>query len=254
MGRWLRLALPLALALGACEDEDFFGARVTGPSDGGADAQVLFPFGGSEGWAVNGGASPVNTTLRLTEDVREARGSGFLLTPQPLGPTTQLTIQFSFRVQSKATLAGDGVTLTFQNSPAGPQALGVAGSALGYDGIAPSVAVEFDTYRQPNETINANHVAVRYNGLSEHKEVATNLGFLMAKVAAVFVRVDYDARAPLLRVFLSQTPEQPAAPILSHAVALHEVVGPQAYVGFTAATGQVTSMQEILSFALSSSR
>ena len=58
-----------------------------------------------------------------------------------------------------------------------------------------------------------------------------------------FAWVDYESGA--LKVFLSEDSVKPASPILSEPLDLASILGPQAYFGFTGATGAGTDNHDI---------
>ena len=58
--------------------------------------------------------------------------------------------------------ASDGMTFTLQTEA--PSALGADGGSLGYVGITPSVAVEFDTWLNAGVDFNDNHVGILTGG------------------------------------------------------------------------------------------
>src|SRR6185295_2775848 len=89
-------------------------------------------FGGS---AINAGSA-----LRLTDSLFHQNRSVWSSTHVPIDTFTS---HFSFQISSGFDLA-DGLTFTVQNGPT--TALGGEGNKLGYQGIAKSVAVAFNTY------------------------------------------------------------------------------------------------------------
>lgn len=68
------------------------------------------------------------------------------------------------RYESCATHGGDGFAFVLQRDPNGTAALGAGGRGLGYEGIANSVAVEFDTWFNPDTNTTATGVKTRREG------------------------------------------------------------------------------------------
>src|SRR5262245_24607005 len=65
----------------------------------------------------------------------------------------------------------------------------------------------------------------------------------------VTVWVDYDASSTTLQVFLAQDTNKPVAPLLSQNVNIRSIVGPAAFVGFTAATGGAFMNHDLLNWS-----
>ncbi|MCA0131701.1 lectin-like domain-containing protein [Winogradskyella alexanderae] len=80
---------------------------------------------------------------------------------------------------SKDSNGADGMALVFKSTPA-PE-IGNSGGGLGYQGISPSLTVEFDTYQNniPAEGLLADpffdHIAIMANGNPDHNNPASNL-------------------------------------------------------------------------------
>jgi hypothetical protein len=95
-------------------------------------------------WAINdnGNLTPsiINGLLTLTDGNGNEASSTFYDLGQYIGGFVA-----SFTYQTPAGGA-DGITFCLQNSSAGTNALGGPGGALGYSGIAPSVAFEMNIY------------------------------------------------------------------------------------------------------------
>lgn len=56
------------------------------------------------------------------------------------------TVEFSVNLGTKDANGADGIAFAFQRDPAGSNATGVFGGALGVGGLDPAIAVEFDTW------------------------------------------------------------------------------------------------------------
>ena len=115
---------------------------------------------------LNGSAQIVTLTdgpslLQLTPAQAGQTGSAFRSASVPVN---KFNVFFQFRITDGSGGYGPGDGMTFVLQTQGANALGDGGGSLGYGGIAPSVAVEFDTYQNPGE-INDNHVAILTNGV-----------------------------------------------------------------------------------------
>jgi hypothetical protein len=195
--------------------------------------------GGFAGAALtlNGGAAVTSGgRLRLTDGgPNEARSAFFTV---PLDVQSFVT---AFRFQLTSASA-DGFTYTLQGVD--PGALGGNGGGLGYQGIARSVAVKFDLYDNAGEgpdstclytggaapTVPA--VDLRGSGIDLHSghvfDVSMNYD---SSVFSVTIR-DEATGASATQVY---TIDIPGA-----------VGGPVAYVGFTAGTGGLAAVQDVL--------
>ena len=116
--------------------------------------------------------------IMLTPDERYAEGIAYSTTPLDL--TSYFEIEFDIYLGDKDDLGADGITFVVHNDQRGYDAFGTYGEGLGYgrfnanfasgNFIAPSVAVEFDTYQNPYQNDPASdHVAFLINGSSYHE-------------------------------------------------------------------------------------
>jgi hypothetical protein len=200
-------------------------------------------------WQLNGAAVAADGVLRLTPAVLDAAGSAFYATPLSLTAEGSFASRFDFRVHGTAD-GGDGLTFMLQGS--GVDSLGAAGNGLGYEGIGASLAVEIDNHRKWNGTDpDGNHLAVLTQGdVSAHLLTYTP-AFDLEDGATHTLWVEYDGASERLVVYLSQTPGvKPASPVLSVTVDLPALLGPAAYVGFSAGTGGRANNHDIENWSL----
>jgi hypothetical protein len=135
----------------------------------------------------------------------------------------------------------------------GPRALGGWGGGIGYRGIKPSVAIEFDTFQNTPDP-NSNHLAVVLGGNPDVHAAIGDPGIpLYGK--PFLARVVYDAASTDLKIYVRSlhagSTEQLA---LEHQVDLASEVGASsAWVGFTAGTGTALSKQDIYSWTVEGS-
>ena len=121
--------------------------------------------------------------IMLTPNERYAEGIAY--STNKLDLREYFEIEFDIYLGDKDELGADGITFVIHDDPREFQAFGTFGEGLGYgrfnpnfvsgNFIAPSVAVEFDTYQ--NEFQNdpfSDHVAYLVNGSSYHTEYWNN--------------------------------------------------------------------------------
>ena len=101
----------------------------------------------------------------LTNAVVSQKGSVWFT--QQLNLNNPFDLQFMMNFGINDGGGGDGMTFVLQRS--GTNAIGSTGGTLGYSGIAPSLAVEFDTYQNAvySDPL-ADHLAVVVNGNLNH--------------------------------------------------------------------------------------
>lgn len=192
------------------------------------------------GWTLNGTDMPPtidNNVITLTQE-----GTGSVA--RSLFYNTRLPVDsfVASWVYTDASIGGaDGYAFVVQNAPAGPAALGGTGGALGYSGITPSVALQFNIYGP-----NTPGVAVGANGVVGGPYVATPpVDISVGTDIAVTLAYSRGSATLTLKDLFSGAVHQS-----SFAIDIPAVVGDTtAYVGFTAATGGTTATQRVKNFA-----
>jgi hypothetical protein len=125
-----------------------------------------------------------NTVLRLTPGARlphQESGTSFFNVQQPVNMGFTVWFQFQIHGANVCCTPGDGLAFVIQNSThtdptygaigAGPTAHG-ATVGMGYAGIPNSLAIEFDTFNNPQGwDPNGNHVAVQSCGTANNTPV-----------------------------------------------------------------------------------
>ena len=213
-------------------------------------------FSDLTGLTLNGSAAPAGTALRLTPALTGQAGSAFTTNPITLGPSASFNTHFSFQITNSGEGGADGIAFLVQDDAFADLALGGAGGNLGYSGITPSLAVEYDSWFNfplGDPFLDGNHVGTGING-NVGSGVAVPLGGPPFDGGMVFYSwVDYDGIADLLEVRVSTVNVRPAAPTLSQAgIGLAALLGgTSAHVGFTSGTGSAFGDHDILSWHLS---
>jgi hypothetical protein len=192
------------------------------------------------------------TVLRLTPPEYHTYGTAFLKDAIPLederGFRGAFSAFFSFRIGDGQGIDGaDGLTFTIQTIA---NDVGSFGGGLGYDGIDQSVAVEFDTYKNSDRgDVDASHVGVDTNG-SLVSIVKTSVNPPMDDYRLLYAWVDYNGDTKLLEIRVSSTPTRPDRVTTSTTIDIPKIIGSKnAFIGFTAATGESWNAHEILSFS-----
>lgn len=214
-------------------------------------------FSSSDGLALNGDAAQAGDRLRLTRAVGNLAGSAWFESPQFVEGGFDTTFQFQFSLRSNPN--ADGITFAIQNSESGTTALGGIGGGLGYGanesglGIANSLVVEFDTFR--NNALSdgtANQISVHTAGtLPNNAHEAYSLGRIgglpeLDNTQVHTARVRYEPG--VLDVFLDDL-DTPRLTVTVDLAATLNLADGRAWVGFTSSTGSSWERHDILSWS-----
>ncbi len=198
--------------------------------------------------SVQGTTQVQDAMLVLTENEKGQAGSAFWPSAFVLTATARFEVHMVVRITgtSPAHGAGDGMVFTWHNDPTGPKIVGAGGGGSGYEGIAPSMGVELDTFWNMASDVNGNHIGVLTDGQNQVHLAAADPGFMLASGQPVHVWIDYAGASSTLDVYASRATPKPARPILSHVISLLATVGARCFVGVTAGTGEASSRHEVL--------
>ena len=205
---------------------------------------VLSGFGGNGlGWTVNSSgisSTPItNNVLTLTDNNGNEARSAFYNVPVGAGPFTA-----SFIYQAGGNMAADGTAFVLQNDSRGPGALGAAGGGLGYSGISPSAAIEFNLYGGYVQGTGFNT-----NGATG---VYTSTGLGITQGHPIRTVLTYNGSSSLTEQLTDLDTQ--ATFNTSYGVNLAQTIGGNSlYVGFTGGDGVYFSTQTISNFVFSSS-
>ena len=173
----------------------------------------------------------------------------FLTEPASLGPETSLSSRFKARIHGTPGRGGYGMVFILHNANAGPDYLDqqetlnqAARQGLGYRSLPRSIGLGLGTY------LGVNKVSLFQNGVISTPLAERDLPFEVTNGTPFNVWVEYRFEEGRLRVYVSRDEERPDAPTLSHPLDLLEILGDQAYVGFSATTG--SNAHELLDWRL----
>ncbi|GGN60421.1 hypothetical protein GCM10010112_16680 [Actinoplanes lobatus] len=188
--------------------------------------------------------------VRLTNDGFKQMGSAWLV--KPLNLTRSFEVEFTARLRGVGRTGADGIAFVVQGI--GPRVLGGWGGGLAYRGISRSVAVEFDTYQNTPDP-NSNHVAVTLGGNPDQHIAAAEPSIpLLGKPFRARIRYDADAKRITAHV-RALAPGATEELLLDESVDVAETTGvTHGWIGFTGATGDVTSRQDVYDWAVSTPR
>ncbi len=180
-----------------------------------------------------------NNCFELTPAVSEQAGAVWF--DNIIDLTQDFTIDFDANFGDRDTNGANGIALVFKadNTPV----IGASGEEIGYGGISPSVAIEFDSADNlAMGDITADHIAVQRDGISNHNTAWANLGGpTQASNSSVNIedglyhniKVEYIAATQQLFVYFDCDLRVNVA-----AFPIETYLGQsQVYFGFTASTG-----------------
>jgi hypothetical protein len=225
-----RLALvAVFLACGAAAHAQSFNYNGFSPSTG-------LQSNGTNQFVSNG----TTTVARLTTKTGNQAGSFFTASQYDITRFTS-TFRIQFTDDSAGSSWADGMCFVIQR--AGPTALGGTGGALGYTGgsMANSVAVKFDIYSGL-----ASYTGSFQNGTaSPEVTISPNIDFHSFRVFEVVVTYDAVDLVVTITDTVSNNTDTRTYPMDIPAV----IGGTTAHLGFTAATGGQTAIQDVLTFS-----
>lgn len=123
-------------------------------------------FSDLSSFTLNGTAAEINVrqeVLRLTNDLGQ-NSSVFLKEPITLEADASFSTYFQFRISdpqgiSDGVQGADGIVFVVQTQATN---VGGVGGGIGYEGISPSIGIEFDTW--DNGEDDGNHIGINLNG------------------------------------------------------------------------------------------
>ena len=198
---------------------------------------------------LNGDAAQYDDVLRLTSLDPSQTGSVFFNQPLAVDAETSFSTQFQFQVSGRVTGA-DGFTFMLYNSSQETNALGASGGGLGYGDLPQSLAVEFDSYLNPNYDLGDNQISILKDGDYKDALATVDAPFDLNSGEVLNAWVDYDGDRNLLEVYLADNTVKPDLSLLSLDLDLGDILGERAFVGFSAATGGRANNHDLLDWQL----
>ncbi len=218
-----------------------------GSTNSGVAAVTVTPYlgfnGPGAGWNTKGGATyPANNEVKLTDgSINEARDSFFS------APVNIIAFEATWTYQDVNTggadTGADGTAFVVQNDPRGAAAIGANGAAMGYTGITPSAAVEFNIYH--GNSVGGIGAAFSTNGIIAHVTPTGSLDIASGDPINVTLIYANGHVSLMLTDAVAQTSFTMSTNINLPAV----VGGSTAYIGFTGGAGGTTSTQTVSNFA-----
>ena len=131
-------------------------------------------FNDLSSFTLNGATNVINTggqgvigpnvgdgrVLRLTNNVGQA-GSAFLTSQFSLASNASFSSYFEFQFTDQQNTGADGIVFTVQTVA---NTAGGGGGGIGYQGLSPSVGIEFDNWNNGGgDGNNGNHAGINFN-------------------------------------------------------------------------------------------
>jgi len=167
---------------------------------------------------LNGNASFTQNILQLTPAANSQAGSAFWIEPLT-NPNSNWSVFFTYEIIANSRY--DGIAFVITNSISGINSL-TPGGGIGYLGISPRLAIEFDTFfnsifNDPNN----NHIALNTAGRTNLEFVIPDPGIDLVGIRFVWI----ENTSLGLKVYLSENEQKPASPILTEIIDINFVIG-----------------------------
>lgn len=144
----------------------------------------------------------------------------------------------------------DGIVFAIQTVS---NTAGGSGGGIGYDGLQPSVGIEFDTWQNTDSSVNDpddNHVGFDVNGVMESVFVAPSAslpGTLQGN--SWYVWIDYNGQTKNLQVRMHSSNNRTSSTlVMNQTYDIASVIGPDVFIGFTAGTGGAVEDHNVNAF------
>ena len=224
----------------------------------GAQQTVTFPdFCNTSSFTLNGNAAAYNPNaqcvLRLTQGLGQG-SSAFLTNTFSLASNASFSTFFRFQMLNPVGIGdsdgagADGIVFAIQTVS---NTAGGGGGGIGFQGISPSVGVEFDTFNNGAQDQNdPNHIGIDTNG-NMTSIALTHITPRFNDGGIWFGWVDYDGVAKRLEGRVNKTGVRPASPDVSATVDLPAILDTNnVFVGFTSGCGAGGNTHEIIDWQL----
>lgn len=188
------------------------------------------------------------SVLQLTSNAKLQAGACWFFQKQYIQDGFETTFKFSI---PQSQYGADGIAFVIQNESA--NALGGNGGGIGYLGITQSLAVELDTWKNPEiQDPNDNHVSIHSLGVLPN---SLDSNSLLGETTEIPTLSDGSIHTVNIRYIsgnLSVYIDNLAIPVLNVPVDIASTLqlsDGMAWVGFTSATGAVTEYHYIYSWS-----
>jgi hypothetical protein len=195
----------------------------------------------SSGLSLNGTAKVTNGLLQLTDGKQSERASAYFATRVP---TTAFDTVFTFQLVDAVS---DGFTFIIQG--VGPQALGVGGGGLGYQGIGNSIALKFDLHNNAGE--GPDSTGLYLNGEPPTYPAIPLAGYGIDLHSGHVFAMHLHYEDAMTTFQLTDTLTGAVWSVEAPGDAAEFLGSNTAYFGFTAGTGGGTATQNILTWSYS---
>jgi len=166
---------------------------------------------------LNGNASFTQNILQLTPAANIQAGSAFWIEPLT-NPNSNWSVFFTYEIIANSRY--DGIAFVITNSISGINSLGTGGG-IGYIGISPRLAIEFDTFFNRDIDPNNNHITLNTEGRTNLEIVIPDPGIDLVGIRFVWI----ENTSLELKVYLSENNQKPASPILTEIIDIDFVIG-----------------------------
>ena len=205
-------------------------------------------FASVAGLKLNGDAQQFGQAVRLTDADQESNSSVFTKR-RVLRLDRSFKSVFDYYSTDAEDVASNGYAFVVHGK--GKGALGGNREGLGYAGIRPSVAVEFD-FTPDQSALTGHHVAIVKNGRPNQQPAIADF---TSYGVTVHAKVVYGARRHRVSLFAAHEGEPlPEEPLVTRRLNLKRLIGERARAGFTASAYLGGSTQELLSWKLTQRR
>ena len=187
-----------------------------------------------------------NSCYRLTNPVNWAAGS--IWNPDKVSLDESFEVVMDIYLGCKDQDGADGIVFGFQPVST---SIGGAGEGIGFQGIVPSLGIEFDTWQNINLTDpEYDHIAVIKNGNLDHASAGTLEGPIQASASNPNIedcsfhslRVSWNAPGNLLTVYFDCEIR-----LALEVDLVNDIFGgdPEVFWGFTSATGAANNLHQV---------
>lgn len=211
-------------------------------------AFLLFPFTFAHAqFFLNGNAVQLNDTcFRLTQPINNVVGS--IWNPEKISLDESFDVVMRIFLGCQDQNGADGIVFGFQPVST---SIGNVGGGIGFQGITPSLGIEFDTYQNTSlSDPTFDHIAIYQNGDVNHFSPNALTGPIQASATSPNIedcmdhdlQVSWDAAAKILRVYFDCSLR-----LIYTGDIVNEIFGgdPLVFWGFTSATGGLNNIHQV---------